>query len=195
MKLRSKFHARLAACAALACLCAGTVAQAAEVDGMQVDDTIELGGMRLRLNGAGVRTVYIVKAYVAALYVREPSAQSQTLFGQDGPRRLSITMLADLSSEWIAERFFKAMRANHGGEAFARIEPRIEQLMDTLLSLGQMRKGERIDIDAFDDATRVSDDGQPLGSVPGEDVFDALLRVFVGERPIDTALKSDLLGE
>ncbi len=190
------FLTRLAAGAALVAAFACSAAQAADIEGVEIDDEMELGGTRLALNGAGTRTVYIVKAYVAALYVHRPSAQSQALLSQDGPRRLSITMLADLSADWIAERFVAAMRANHGVDEFARIEPRVERLIDTLLTLGQTRKGERIDIDALDGATHVSVDGHALGpALPGEDLFDAVLRIFVGERPLDMALKRDLLGQ
>lgn len=168
---------------------------AGDVEGVEIPEAIEVGGERLVLNGSGVRTVYIVKAYVAALYVREPSAQSRTLLAQAGPRRLSITMLADLSADWIAEHLVEAMRANHSAERFERMEARVQRLIDTLLTLGQTRKGERIDIDAVGGATLVSVDGHPLGpAVPGDDLFDAVLRVFVGERPLDAALKRELLG-
>ncbi len=182
------------ACGAAAACIAGPVS-AAEVEGVEVADSVDLGGTRLQLNGAGMRTVYIVKAYVAALYVARPATQPQALYAQSGPRRLSITMLADLSSDWITERFVAAMRANHREDELARLAPRIDRLVDTILTLGQTRKGERIDIDAVGGGTRVSVDGHALGpSVPGEDLFDALLRIFIGDEPLDADLKRGLLG-
>lgn len=185
----------LAAGLAMVAACIAAPAHAAEIEGVEVADAIDLAGARLRLNGAGMRTVYIVKAYVAALYVARPASQPQELYAQSGPRRLSITMLADLSSDWITERFVAAMRANHREEEFARLGPRIDRLVDTILTLGQTRKGERIDIDAIGGATRVSVDGHALGpSVPGEDLFDALLRIFIGDKPLDADLKRGLLG-
>lgn len=170
-------------------------ARAAEVEGVSVDDTVELDGTRLELNGAGMRTVYIVKAYVAALYVPRRSPLAGELLAQRGPRRLSLTMLADLSAEWFTERFVKAMRDNHQQAELARLEPHIERLIDTMLTLGQTRKGERICIDYVAGGTRVSVDGHPLGpDIPGEELFTAILRIFVGERPIDAELKQAMLG-
>jgi len=170
-------------------------AHAAEVEGVAVDDAVELEGTRLELNGAGMRTVYIVKAYVAALYVPRRSSHADELLAQKGPRRLSLTMLADLSAEWFTERFLMAMRDNHRQAELARLEPRIERLIDTMLTLGQTRKGERIDIDYVAGGTRVSVDGHPLGpGIPGEELFTAILRIFVGERPIDAELKQAMLG-
>lgn len=170
-------------------------AQAADVEGVDVEDTVSVGGVRLELNGAGMRTVYIVKAYVAALYVPSRSSRPEDLLSQQGPRRLSLTMLADLSAEWLAQRFVAALRDNCLEHELVRLAPRVERLVDTMLTLGQTRKGERIDIEFSAGATRVSVDGHALGpAIPGEDLFVAILRVFVGERPIDTELKQAILG-
>ncbi|RPH64179.1 MAG: hypothetical protein EHM83_08700 [Burkholderiales bacterium] len=181
--------------AAIAILVAAAPAHAAEIEGVSVDDAVELDGARLELNGAGMRTVYIVKAYVAALYVPRRSSHADVLLAQTGPRRLSLTMLADLSAEWVTARLVMAMRDNHPESELAILGPRIERLIDTLLTLGQTRKGERIDIDFVSGATRVSVDGHPLGpAIPGDELFTAILRIFVGERPIDAELKQAMLG-
>lgn len=42
--------------------------------------------------------------------------------------------------------------------------------------------------------TRVSADGQVRGIVAGEDLYPALLRVWLGDRPADPALKRAMLG-
>ncbi len=171
-------------------------ARALEVAGVELAEAIDVGGARLQLNGAGARTLFIVRTYVAALYVPTPATQPQALIGQPGPRRLSLTMLAALSADWIVERFVSAMRANHRDDELVRLHPRLDRLVDTLLALERMRKGARIDIDALGGATRVSVDGRALGpDVPGEDVFDALLRAFLGEQPLDAALKRAMLGK
>lgn len=168
-------------------------ARAAEVAGVELPDTIELDGVSLQLNGAGERTLYVVRTYVAALYVAQPSTHAQALLAQPGPRRLSMTMLAALSTEWVVERLTAAMRANTSEEAFARLQPRLVRLVEAFLALERLRKGDRVDIDAVGGATRLSVGGRGA-EVPGEDLFDALLRGFIGERPIDAALQHSLLG-
>lgn len=191
-------RARAAPAAALLLLVAalsGTPVRAAQVDGVEVADAVRVDGTPLQLNGAGTRTVYIVKTYVAALYVPWRTASPEALLAQRGARRLSLTMLADLSSDWIAERFVRAVQANHRAPEFERLRPRVERLIDTLLTLGQTHKGERIDIDVVGGATRVSVDGHALGpAIPGEDVFGAILRIFVGARPLDEDLRRAMLG-
>ncbi len=183
------------AAAAIVALLGFAPARAAEVEGVEVADSVKVGGARLELNGAGMRTVYIVKAYVAALYVPSRSPQPEVLLSQKGPRRLSLTMLADLSSEWVVQRFVASLRENCLEHELTKLAPRVERLIDTMLTLGQTRKGERIDIDFSAGATSVSVDGHPLGpAIPGEDLFTAILRIFVGERPIDAELKQAMLG-
>lgn len=180
---------------ALVATFAAPAGHAAEVAGVQLADSIELAGVPLHLNGAGARTLYIVRTYVAALYVAHPSAQANALFGQSGPRRLSLTMLAALSTEWLVEHVIAAMRANMSEDAFAELQPRLARLLEPFLSLDRLRKGDRLDIDTIGEATQLSVGGRVLGAgVAGDDLFDALLRAFIGERPIDTALGRALLG-
>ena len=188
------YGAALALAAALAML-AAPASRATEVAGVALDDSIELGGARLRLNGAGERTLYIVRTYVAALYVARPSSQPQAILGQSGPRRLSLTMLAALSTDWVVDRIVAAMRANMTGDAFALLQPRLARLLEPLLALERLQKGDRVDVDAIGGSLRVSVDGRALGvETPGDELFDALLRAFIGERPIDAALGRALLG-
>lgn len=187
--------ARAVAALWVALALAGPAARAAEVAGVALADTIELDGVSLRLNGAGERTLYVVRTYVAALYVARPSAHASALLGQPGPRRLSLTMLAPLSSDWIVARLLEAIRANVGDDSFALLEPRLARLVEPFLALERLQKGDRIDLDAVGAATRLSVDGRLSAvDVPGTDVFDAVLRAFIGERPIDVALERALLG-
>lgn len=56
----------------VAAMCLSALAissQALEVKGVKVDETAQVGGAALELNGAGVRTKMIFKVYVAALYL------------------------------------------------------------------------------------------------------------------------------
>jgi hypothetical protein len=45
-------------------------------------------------------------------------------------------------------------------------------------------------------ATRLTVNGKQIGAdVPGEDFYCALLRIWLGEKPTDGALKAALLGQ
>ena len=68
-------------------------ARAAEHSGVQFDDSVRLAGTELQLNGLGLRSLFILKAYVAGLYVPARSSHAGDLLAQTGPRRLALKML------------------------------------------------------------------------------------------------------
>lgn len=184
---------KMIASAALAgtCLLAG----AAELNGHRFDDTVQVGGKSLQLNGLGLRSVFIVKAYVAALYVPERSREAAQLLGQTGPRRLALKMLATLPASQITKALVEGLQKNHTETQMLAFRPRIDQLTATLQAVGSVRKGEVIELDAIDGSLRISVGGQQRGEpIAGEDFYAAVLRIFLGEKPADRELKIGLLG-
>ena len=70
---------------------AGTV----EVEGVSLAQEIVLDetGETLVLNGAGVRKKFVVKVYVAALYLEEKSGDPEGVIGQQGRKRILLHIL------------------------------------------------------------------------------------------------------
>jgi hypothetical protein len=66
-----------------------------------------------------------------------------------------------------------------------------------LLSLRQGREGDVITFDWLPDGgTFVALNGEARGHpIPGDDVYRALLRVWLGDRPTSGGLKDALLGQ
>ncbi|NTV11306.1 MAG: hypothetical protein HGA47_11100 [Zoogloea sp.] len=60
--------------------------------------------------------------------------------------------------------------------------------------LGQARSGDTIVLDFSQEGVAVSLGGQPKGTIAGIGFARALLRVWLGERPVDAGLKKALLG-
>ncbi|MFL5199028.1 MAG: chalcone isomerase family protein, partial [Microvirga sp.] len=54
---------------ALALLLLAATAQGAELEGVRLDDRVQVDGQALELNGMAVRTRYYFKVYVAGLYL------------------------------------------------------------------------------------------------------------------------------
>ena len=80
-----------------AALCAGfismPVALALEIEGVKLDDSIEVvkGGPKLVLNGAGVRhKLAFVKVYVGSLYLQAKKSDSEAVFADTGAKRVTI---------------------------------------------------------------------------------------------------------
>jgi hypothetical protein len=68
-------------------------------------------------------------------------------------------------------------------------------LTDTIAEIKQAKKGMSIVLDWTGSVTRLSINGQPAGqSIAGEDFYRALLRIWLGDKPVQDDLKRALLG-
>lgn len=187
---------RLIAAAALAFAAWGAGAQPAELEGVKLDPAAQVGTATLQLNGAGVRTRAVFKVYVAGLYVPQKAGDANALLAQKGARRVSITMLRSVDAETFAGALNDGLRNNHSEAQLAGWKAQIEALNANLKAVGEAKKGDVIQFEFVPEAgTRVTVRGQARGSmIPGEDFFTAVLRIWIGDKPVDGGLKKGLLG-
>lgn len=170
-------------------------AQALKVEGHVYDDTALVAEQPLRLNGAGVRSQLWFKAFTAGLYLPEPATQASTVLAQGGSKRLRLRMLIDVQSQEFAKALLRGVEKNHSEAERAPMAERLSQLAHTVRGLGQLHNGDTVDLDFQPGLGLVlSLNGQRRGEpVPGDDVYRALLRIFIGDRPAQAALKDALL--
>lgn len=180
-------------------VCALTAAQAAEVAGVKLDDRLRLapGGPELVLNGAGIRTRAIFKVYVAGLYLPEKKATTGEVLALAGPKRVAMTMLRDLSAQQLSEALADGIRSNSSAAEQEALKARTDELLAIMNALGEAKKGDAILLDFLPDSgTRVVVNGQPRGKpIAGDDFYRALLRIWLGDKPVDDDLKKGMLGQ
>ena len=182
--------------AALLLTAVTALAQAVEVEGVKFDPTVEVGGQSLQLNGAGVRTRLMFKVYAAGLYVPQKSSSAATLLGQKGPRRVAIGMLRNVDADTFVGALNDGLKANLSAEQLAGFKPQIDVLNANFKAVGEAKKGDQINFEFTPEAgTRIIVNGQPRGAaIPGEGFFEAVLRVWIGDKPVDADLKRGMLG-
>ena len=187
---------RLLAAVVVSLAAAGLGAQPAEIEGVKLEPSAQVGAATLQLNGAGVRTRAIFKVYVAALYVPQKSGDAAALLAQKGPRRVAITMLRSVDAETFAGALNDGLRSNHTEAQLAAMKPQIDALNATLKAVGEAKKGDVIHFEFMPDGgTRVTVNGQPRGSaIAGEDFFTAVLRIWIGDKPVDGGLKKGMVA-
>lgn len=189
--------AALGVCAAGLAGTRGSTPAAAEIAGVRFDDAARVGGKTLVLNGAGLRSRFIVgKGYAAALYLPERARNAAVVVGGHGPKRLQLRVLREVEPAAIAKALNRAIRDNHSEAHVQNLSDRLVQLDSTIGQVGTAHKGDVINLDFTPDSgTVVAINGTPRGRpIPGEDLYQALLRAFLGERPVDDDLKRGLLG-
>ena len=170
---------------------------AAELEGQRFDDQASLGNQSLKLNGLGLRSVFIIKAYVAGLYLPEKSSTPGDILQSTGPKRLQLRPLMELSAGDIKKALLDGMRKNAGDGQWAALQDRAQALGRTIDTIGVSKPGDTITLDYLPQQGMVlAINNQVRGTpVPGADFYSALLEIFIGSSPVDTRLKKGLLGQ
>ncbi|MGB2818562.1 MAG: chalcone isomerase family protein [Burkholderiaceae bacterium] len=170
--------------------------QAVEVEGQKFEPTVALGGQTLNLNGVGLRKRAIFKVYVAGLYAGQKSTSAAALVNDKGARRVSLKMLRDVEAQSFIDSFNEGLKNNTPEAQLTALKPQVDALVATLKAIGEAKKGDVINFDYTPDGgTRITVNGQAKGSpIPGADFFSAVLRIWLGDKPADEALKKGMLG-
>jgi Chalcone isomerase-like len=168
---------------------------AADVSGIKIPDSAKVEGQELKLNGAGVRTRMFIKVYVAALYLEQKASVADAAIGNKGVKRMALHIMRDLKADVFSSALRDGLTANNSAAEIAKVEDRIKEFNGILSGVGGVKKGDVVQLDYLPVAgTRVVINGDTKGAIGGEDFYRALLKVWLGENPIDADLKKHLLG-
>jgi hypothetical protein len=172
---------------------------AAEVAGVKLEDKVRIApnAPELVLNGAGVRTRFVVKVYVAGLYLPEKKSVPADVLALGGPKRVAMTMLRDVTAQQLSDALTDGFAANNAPADQDRYQTQLAELTAIMASLGGAKKGDVVAFDYLPDVgTRVLVNGEAKGKpIPEEGFYRAVLRVWLGDKPVDADLKKGLLGQ
>ena len=168
-----------------------------EIAGVKLENPIDLRGTALQLNGAGIRYKAIFKVYVAGLYLGKKAGTPQEAYAAPGPKRLSITLLRDIDSDTLNKSMTEGFDNNTPADEVARLTPGLVRILQAFADQKKLHAGDNFTIDWIPDTgTILSIKGVPQGEpMKGNDLFNALIRLWLGPRPADTKLKETLLGK
>lgn len=184
-------------CFGMLILLTGTSWAAIDVKGVKFSETYMLGNQSLQLNGAGLRVKVILDVYAAGLYVPKKEHSVAGLLNQAGAKSMQIVLFRDLTGEDFADAMYKGFYKNNSEADIAKFQQRLEEIKKVMISMGAVKKGTVIKIDHVPNGgIKVLMDGVLRGSDPGgDDFYNALLKIWLGQHPVDTDLKQALLGE
>ncbi|MFG6465230.1 chalcone isomerase family protein [Roseateles sp. BYS87W] len=171
--------------------------QAAEVAGVKLEDSVKVAGKELKLNGAGVRTRIVVKVYVLALYLSEKKDNPAAIFESSGPRRFSLTMMREVTGDELGQAFLAGITANTDKAERSKFVNQLAQFGDAFVSIPQAKKGDTVTVDWVPDTGTVmyfngKQQGEPMKDIG---FYNALLKIWLGDKPVDSSLKPALLGK
>ncbi|NMM38543.1 MAG: lipoprotein transmembrane [Glaciimonas sp.] len=182
----------------LGCLVMGLCqsASAVEIAGVKVDETVRVANTELKLNGAGIRVKAIFKVYVAGLYLPTKKTTVPEILDLAGPRRLTLVMLREVSSEDFGQSFMTGLNANSDKAEKSKIVNQTVKMGEIFASIPSIKKGDTITSDWVPGSGMlIHVNGKQVGEViPGMDFYNAYLKIWLGDKPADSSLKQSMLG-
>lgn len=176
------------------CLLFALPAAALEIAGVPVPESIKTDdGVALSLNGTGIRSKFVFDIYIAQLYLEHPAAEAKEVIAADGHKRMVMHFLYDkVEKEKLTDGWNEGFSGNNSPEQLKGLQERIDQFNAMFIDA---KKGEVIILDyAPTSGTRVNIAGVEKGVIPGKDFNDAMLSIWLGEKPVSKDLKAKLLG-
>lgn len=184
----------LAAAAVL--LASGALAQVT-VQGVKFEESADVRGAKVQLNGAGTRYKAIFKVYVAGLYLPKKAGSTEEVLAMQGPKRLNITMLREIDSGELGKLFSRGMEDNMEKGAFSKLIPGVLRMSQIFSDHKKLVPGDTFSLEWVPGTGTVL---TVKGATQGEpfkepEFFNALLRIWLGPNPADWKLKEALLGK
>lgn len=177
-------------CLLLSCL----PVNAKEISGVMVQETLQTeDGTLLHLNGAGIRSKFFFDIYIAELYMEHPSNLANEVIETSGRKRVIMHFLYDeVGKDKLIAAWDEGFADNSNADAVVKLQDKIDQFNGMF---DDVKKGDTIVLDFIpDQGTMVTVAKQEKGVISGKDFSDALLRIWLGEKPVTKELKAKLLS-
>lgn len=167
------------------------VAHAAELDKVQMSDTLQVDGRTLHLNGYGLRTYSIlgIHIYVASLYLEHLSTNPEEIIGSPWSKVLIVKFERNVSAEQARKSWRDGLANNC--KTPCRLDP--EDVEKFLAVVPAMHVGDEYSLFFTQHSATVTVNGQQIGTISSPQFAEAMLAAFLGPNPASPRLKQDLL--
>lgn len=119
-----------------------------------------------------------------------------TVGGQDlllNGAGIQLDILRNLSADQVIDALTDGIKENSSAEERAAIKPQVDQMVATMKSFNEGNQKDVVTLDFVDGATRIGLNGSDKESIPGEPFNRVLTRTWLGDKPVQTALKQAML--
>jgi hypothetical protein len=176
-------------------LCALTAAaEARDIAGIAVPDTLTSNGMTLTLNGAGIRTKFFMDMYVGALYLQQRGSRPEKILLADEPMAIRLHIVSALITGEKMEAATREGFVNATGGNTAPLQESIEQF--TAVFREKIEKNDCYEmVYVPNEGTRILRNGTLKTVIAGLPFKQALFGIWLCAKPAQESLKKQMLGE
>lgn len=164
-------------------------ANAAQIVGVNFEETYKDEGVSMNLQGTGLKTMVFFKAFVASFY--KSDGEKQTSLGEF-PKRIEVEYFVKVPGKKLTKFTIDTMKDNVTKEELNKIVSEIDLMGKYFVDL---KPGDRFSLTYFPGVgTKFAHNDQVTGIIKGNDFAKALFSVWIGEKPFDKNLKNKILG-
>ena len=168
------------------------LANAATLAGVTLPDSVQVAGKTLVLNGVGLRTKFIVKVYVAGLYLEQKSSDANVIMASDAPKRLVMHFVRDASKNQMTDAFQEGFEKN-SPEAAKSMKADIDRLLSAVTDVKEGQ--EMVFTYVPGTGTVLSINGQDKVTIADPAFAPVVFSLWLGPKPPNADLKKGLLGQ
>jgi hypothetical protein len=164
---------------------------AASVAGVTMPDTMQVGNTKLVLNGVGLRTKFVVKVYVAGLYLEQKSSDASAILKADAPKRLVMQFVHGASKSQMTNAFEDSFEDN-SPDAVKTMKGDIDKFLG---AVEPVKDGDQMVFTYVPGTgTTFAINGQDKVTISGAAFAQVLFSVWLGPKPPNADLKKGILG-
>ncbi len=164
--------------------------------GVALEEVITLspGGAELRLKGSATKSNARQAVYVGGLYLQNDAKSVDEILNSEGAKRFLIVTNQSIKADAIIRAINLGITVNHTESELELLEPFVKQFNQIWKT--EIQQGDEVCIDFDpDQGTLVSINGVQKGMIPGKLFYDAFLKTWIGDRPLNPSMKKQLLGD
>jgi len=160
--------------------------------GVTLPDTAQVGGAKLVLNGLGMRKKFVVKVYVAGLYLEQKSSDANAIIKADARKRIVMHFVRGASKDQMANAFEESFR-NNAPAASKSVKADIDRL---LAALEPVKEGDQMVFTYVPGTgTTLAINDQEKLIIAAPEFAPVLFSVWLGPKPPNADLKKGMLGQ
>jgi hypothetical protein len=169
-----------------------SAAGAAQLDGVQLPETRQVGGETLHLNGFGLRTYSLLRLhiYVAALYLEHLNTDANAVIASPETKLLAVTFVRGISAN-TARNSWRDGLANNC-QPPCHLDPK--EVATFLADVPAMHAGDSFSLLFTPEGVTVTVNGQQMGVISHRQFAKTMLATFLGPKPASRRLKRQLLA-
>ncbi len=190
-----------AACAVLAAAAIAPAWATVDIQGVPLDETVQVGGQTLVLNGAGFRKRGYFKVDVTGLYLASRATTIDAVEKAQGAKRLELVIQQDISGAQASRYFLTDFEASAQPMEFAQLINEVSLIGNIYSGIRQVKKGDIITMDwipgkgmaAALNGTPLVPHGQTVPYINNELLCRVMYRMYIGGKT-PAELRDNLLG-